>query len=203
MNDTDKICSKCGKPGKFFVRGTRLESWCAACKNEKTRLIAKRHAEANRANPPETWSSDKQCSMCKGNGPFGRNNERPDGFNHRCIECDARRRRELRLTSWSSCALRSARERAKKSGLSFDLTIDDLFVPEYCPVLPHIKLEIAIGKGKGGEESSPSVDRVDPNIGYVRGNVRVISNRANRVKNDGTAEEHEAIARYIREVRCA
>lgn len=43
-----------------------------------------------------------------------------------------------------------------------------------------------------------SLDRVDPAKGYVKGNVWIVGYRANLVKNDGTAEEHELIARAIR-----
>lgn len=49
------------------------------------------------------------------------------------------------------------------------------------------------------QENSPSFDRLDPNKGYVPGNVQIVSWRANRIKNDGTSEEHERIAQYIRE----
>lgn len=38
-------------------------------------------------------------------------------------------------------------------------------------------------------EDSPSIDKVIPELGYVRGNVWVISNKANRIKNNATLEE--------------
>jgi hypothetical protein len=47
------------------------------------------------------------------------------------------------------------------------------------------------------KENSPSFDRVDPKLGYIKGNVQIISARANRIKNDGTAEEHRLIAAYM------
>lgn len=45
---------------------------------------------------------------------------------------------------------------------------------------------------------SYSLDRVDNSKGYAPGNVVVMSYKANRLKNDGTAEEHEAIAAWMR-----
>lgn len=39
---------------------------------------------------------------------------------------------------------------------------------------------------------------MDNEKGYVPGNVVVMSYRANRLKNDGTAEEHEIIAAWMR-----
>lgn len=68
-------------------------------------------------------------------------------------------------------------------------------IPELCPILG-IKLRHAVGE-KTGQDCSPSFDRVKPEFGYVTGNVRIISFRANRIKSNGTAEEHRKIAAYI------
>jgi len=94
--------------------------------------------------------------------------------------------------------LMHARERARRKGVPFRLTVNDIPpIPEdgKCPVLG-IPLMRALGfQGDG----SPTLDRIIPHLGYVPGNVRIISFRANTLKGDGTAEEHEAIAKYIRE----
>lgn len=82
--------------------------------------------------------------------------------------------------------------------IPFGLTVDNVLWPEVCPVLG-LRLDYFIrGRGKLSEYS-PSLDRIDPALGYYPENVRVISNRANRIKNDGTAEEHRKIAAYIDE----
>jgi hypothetical protein len=81
--------------------------------------------------------------------------------------------------------LHSIKSRAALKGLEFNLTKEDLVVPEYCPVLG-IKLARGVGKVS---PSSPQVDRIDNNRGYVKGNVRVISQRANGLKSDATIEE--------------
>lgn len=87
-----------------------------------------------------------------------------------------------------------AKQRAKREGSPFDLLPSDIEVPSHCPVLG-----IELRRGAGAHsDASPSLDRIDPTKGYVKGNVAVISYRANRVKNDGTAEEHEAIAEFMR-----
>ena len=91
--------------------------------------------------------------------------------------------------------LESARCRAKKRGLDFNLTIEDVVIPAVCPILG---IEIKRKDGRGGREFSPSLDRIIPSLGYIKGNTAVISYRANRIKNDGTAEEHEKIAAWIR-----
>jgi hypothetical protein len=53
------------------------------------------------------------------------------------------------------------------------------------------------GAGSGNLDYSYSLDRVDNNKGYVPGNVAVISGRANKIKNCGSAAEHRRIANWI------
>lgn len=65
-----------------------------------------------------------------------------------------------------------------------------------CPVLG-IKMQPNKG-AKGNRDTSPSVDRIRPELGYIKGNIKVISYRANKLRNDATAEELEAVVAYIR-----
>jgi hypothetical protein len=46
--------------------------------------------------------------------------------------------------------------------------------------------------------NSPSLDRINNNLGYVPGNVIVVSDRANRIKNNATIEELEKIVNYYK-----
>ena len=78
-----------------------------------------------------------------------------------------------------------------EKNIDFDLVPGDLAVPEFCSVLK-IKLNYQ-NAGTGYHPDSPSVDRIDPKKGYVRGNVRVISSRANLLKNDATIEELQLV----------
>ncbi len=80
----------------------------------------------------------------------------------------------------------SAKGRAKRKGLEFNLTLDDVVIPVICPVF---KTPI----------KRPSLDRLDNTKGYIKGNVFVISYRANCIKNNATIEELFAIVRYIQE----
>ena len=83
-----------------------------------------------------------------------------------------------------------AKDRAKQKGLSFNLEIQDIVIPARCPVLG-IELKVAVGKAG---KNSPSLDKIKPALGYVRGNVRVISWRANLLKNNATAAELRLVA---------
>jgi hypothetical protein len=86
------------------------------------------------------------------------------------------------------------RKRNNTKGWEFTITMDDLVWPSHCPVLG-IELDWFSPRVA---ENSPSFDRIDSSKGYVPGNVRIMSWRANRIKNDGTAEEHEKIASWMR-----
>jgi hypothetical protein len=92
--------------------------------------------------------------------------------------------------------LQGAKDRSARDGVPFDLTEADIVIPVFCPVLG---IELVIGT-RGGSDASPSLDRFIPALGYVRGNVAVISNRANRMKTNATLEEHEALVRWMRAV---
>lgn len=91
-----------------------------------------------------------------------------------------------------------ARRRAVKRGLEFDLEISDIIIPEICPVLG-IPLFRGYAEGKRTPgPNSPSLDRFDSTKGYTKGNVKVISWQANRIKSDATARELELVLNYVR-----
>ena len=113
-----------------------------------------------------------------------------------CPEC----RRDWRARDYRKHRMRfilqGAKDCALRQGVPFDWTEADIVIPVCCPVLG---IELAIGT-RAGNAASPSLDRFVPSLGYVRGNVSVISNRANRLKSDGTLAEHEALVRWMRAV---
>ena len=82
-----------------------------------------------------------------------------------------------------------------ESNIPFDITPEDIFIPQYCPVLG-IKLQI----GNGDSDNSPSLDRIVPVSGYVRNNIQVISTRANRIKNDATLVELRCVLHWLERV---
>ena len=78
----------------------------------------------------------------------------------------------------------------------WDLKMIDLDWPTHCPILG---LELDWENPWSRKmENSVSFDRIDNTKGYIRGNVKIISWRAYRIKNDGLAEEHIKIAEYIK-----
>lgn len=82
--------------------------------------------------------------------------------------------------------LGDARASAKRKGLVFDLTIEDIVIPSHCKYLETpLKLEL----GKGLVWSNPSIDRIDSSKGYTKDNIQIISRKANTMKNCSTEAE--------------
>lgn len=86
--------------------------------------------------------------------------------------------------------LKNATMRAKQLGLVCTITEKDITIPVFCPLL---NLELKRGVGKQ-HAASPSIDRIKPELGYVPGNVWVISHRANELKRDATVQELQMLA---------
>lgn len=86
--------------------------------------------------------------------------------------------------------LNAIRCRAKANNFPFNLTVEDLVIPEVCPAL-NIPIHQSWGSVdvEANKDNCPSVDRVIPSLGYVKHNVRIISARANRIKTNSTPEE--------------
>ncbi len=90
--------------------------------------------------------------------------------------------------------LYSARNRAKKKNQECTITEADIVVPEFCPIF-NIKMYRVPGRKQHGP--SPSLDRIDNSKGYITGNVRVISYKANACKNDMTPQQLERLYKYV------
>lgn len=80
-----------------------------------------------------------------------------------------------------------AKRRALTKGVPFEIEHSDIVVPDVCPIMgiPFTVRGINV-------KTSASVDRIVPELGYVKGNIRVISTQANRMKWDSTPEELES-----------
>ena len=89
--------------------------------------------------------------------------------------------------SYKKSVLRAAQQRAKIRGLEFNIGLEDFDIPKLCPLL-NIPLQNHIGESVL-QDDSPSLDRIDSSKGYIPGNVWVISNKANRAKNNLTLSE--------------
>ncbi len=89
----------------------------------------------------------------------------------------------------------SAKRRAKVKGLPFSITQDDIIVPTHCP---YLGTELTMNARRGTKRDSVcSLDRIIPELGYVKGNVEVISHLANTMKQAATEEQLLSFAKTI------
>lgn len=79
----------------------------------------------------------------------------------------------------------NAKKRAEVKKLEFNLKLEDIIIPEFCPILT---IPIFTGT-KNNYKNSPSLDRIDNEKGYVKENIKVISTLANTMKNSATKEQ--------------
>jgi hypothetical protein len=93
--------------------------------------------------------------------------------------------------------LTSARNRARKKGIPFNLTVDDIVIPEFCPILG-VKLTRNMGS-HGGTSTSASIDKIIPELGYVKGNIQIISLLANNMKSSANSEQLVVFAKWVLE----
>lgn len=217
-----KICKKCNeqKELKDFVKSNlTIDGTLNTCKlcDSKRKLNIKYDVSV----------IEKKCFCCKitkNAQEFPKNKGLIGGLHTWCKECCKRKNKEneyyknskkvrnekrkvdplfreklnkqskkSRIKNIETYLLRNCRIRAKQKNLEFDLQKEDIVIPEYCPILL-TKLECGT---KENYTNSPSVDRIDNTKGYIKGNVQVISTKANKIKNEATIAELILLSEWI------
>jgi hypothetical protein len=128
-----------------------------------------------------------------------------DGLNSQCKTCVHKRNKEwqnnhpgwykkydwkaasrrCRTKDWARFKIRETKSRAKMKGIPFNLEREDLLpLPVFCPVFG-IKMDYTGGTDR---RIRASLDRIIPDLGYTKGNVRVISFAANTAKQNGIGD---------------
>lgn len=158
----------------------------------------------------ERYTGDTACVECARQRSADHLMKDPDKSRKACVESEKR----LKLTNHSLWQAKRkiwrqkvkekhgpikymfsiVRDRAKRGGLEFTITRDDIIIPSTCPMLG-IPLFNTPGRKT---DNTPSLDRIDNTQGYIPGNIQVISERANRIKNNATIEELEKIVNYLK-----
>lgn len=105
------------------------------------------------------------------------------------------KRMDLLGEAYIKSILTRCKSRAKQKNMEFNLSVSDITIPKYCPILG---IQLMYATGRGGDWNSPSLDRIDNSKGYIKGNIQVISKRANIIKNDATVDEIEKVYLYLK-----
>jgi hypothetical protein len=117
--------------------------------------------------------------------------EPSDLFHNRVKSCGCIRKKAGGLSHTIEYRMwKSAKDRAEKKGLDFELLYEDIIIPKMCPLLD---IPIEIHSTRKYHSDAPSLDRINSKLGYTKENTWVISHRANQIKNDATPEELQKI----------
>lgn len=162
----------------------------------------KKWADKNPEKKKESAAKYRAKSKDKIRDDYDKNME---DYKRRAKECYERNRqtyidrakKQREEASPQKLMFTAAKARAKINRLPFDIDVEDIVIPEYCPVLG-LKLERNSG-GKSHRRNSPSLDKIVPELGYVKGNIQVLSVRANYMKSDASIEELLMFAKWVQD----
>lgn len=111
-------------------------------------------------------------------------------------EIHRKRTHDWRERNWNRALCMRLAVRAKNLGVPFNLEPNDIIIPALCPVLG-IPLK---RNATRWQSDSPSVDRIIPKLGYVKGNILIVSNKANRIKSDATYLEILQVGEFYKDL---
>jgi hypothetical protein len=163
---------------------------CAVCARNTNRAYRKSDPERARANYRKNSKTEYAKDPTKFNqGTMKWRKTKRDNF----LKSMKRVYEKQKTTNPKIRMLQNASARARRFNLPYNLTANDIFIPQTCPIL-------GIPLDKRNRDHAPSLDRIVPSRGYVNGNVQVISCRANTIKNNATPEELRKIADFVSKV---
>lgn len=147
------------------------------------------NAELDFSNWPESLREKRRVKKCrKCYNAYYTELRRKNASTHKEVQNEWRRKNASRYM-WLQ-----AKKRASDKSIPFDIEPEDVIIPEYCPALG-LKLERGTYKKR---DNSPSLDRIELEKGYVKGNVVVISFKANQIKTNATAEQILAVGEWLK-----
>lgn len=133
----------------------------------------------------------KSCNKDKPESAFSRKEECISGYDtSRCKACK-KSAFDWHQTPIEKRIFNRTKARAKRNGIGFTITLEDIILPDMCPVFkkPFIY---------GDVNWTYSIDRTDNENGYHPGNVVIMSNLANRLKNSASADDLQKVVDYLR-----
>lgn len=135
--------------------------------------------------------------------PCRRGHTTPKHIKDGCLECKKAKRIRHKLKhpekTWAGDIVRQARYRAAKANPPIPHTINAAYIvsilTDTCPVFG---TPFVFKGNKKMLPESPSLDRLDPKLGYVPGNIAVISMKANQIKNAFGSEDILKVGEWLK-----
>lgn len=205
-----KICNRCGNelPLSEFYQvpsmATSVDNTCKNCRRElkgRVRTPEVLHCPvcnqdlpyykfriARKSHTGRMWC----CEGCESIATTSSNNFRKD-FDPQFKDRIYQQKRDSRIRNFRHCMWKAAKTRAEKRGIEFNIGEEDIIIPDVCPLL---NIPLSFGT-KEDYNNSPSLDRIDNTKGYIKGNIWVISKKANTMKNSASLEELQTFCANI------
>lgn len=187
-------CLECNSP-----LSKRQKKFCSCkCMNVRN---AREFGMKNREEKPNRYKVCDNCEQSLNLSKFSlieKWNVNSDTKNT-CKKCSIKIKQTEKLNrDWKVDAAKllysNIKSRCKRIGREFSIELEDILIPEKCPVFGFdLKRE-----DRQTWMCAPSVDRIDSSKGYIKGNVTVVSRRANIIKRDATIQELEQLFNYYK-----
>lgn len=202
-----KVCTKCGveKGLDEFYRDKRSRdgrySSCKTCETEKHKIARRRRKRLHLEGKLSIVSS-KKCGACgetKQSSKFYKDLRQNDGLKSECKRCHLTRSKQCHAAARktprgrSVALVASARTRAKRYGCHFDIHWTDIVSQIEVGLCELSGLPFDM-ESDGRSPFSPSIDRIIPELGYVKGNTRVVLWGINAMIGDWGQSVFEEIA---------
>ena len=182
-----RLCPKCKvqkhitdfENNKNYVNGR--SKWCIQCK----RKYEKEYKEKNQEKIKQSYELRKKQY----------NDAKKEVYHNNETESREKLKKWYRNNTRNRL-YSSAKRRAKVKNLDFNIEKDDITIPDKCPILD---INLVVGD-EYAHDNSPSLDRIIPEKGYVKGNVIVISHKANSIKNNATIADLEKVFNFYKNI---
>lgn len=191
-----------------FLKNNKYIGKCLLCREKyKTRYESTKNKGKCYTCGNDSGDS-RNCHICKEKYKIkARENREKARKNNMCTSC-YKRKSENNCTSCRICLdsrskisvvtklFSQAKFRAKKYNKEFNIDKSDIILPKFCPIL-NIELQ---ENDDFCRDNSYSLDRIDNSKGYIKGNIQIISHKANQIKSNSTIKELELLLNYLKSI---
>lgn len=184
-------CKDCGST----LHTDKKIIYCTACATARKRIWREKNADHEKSLARQ-WRENNATYRDRSRDQRNTTSIKWNAENRSIVN---QRGRDRRLSDLPAYMWKAARTRAKAKNIPFDITVEDIGqVPSTCPIL-NIPL-----KAGAKSNNSPSLDRIIPSLGYVKGNIWIISSLANSIKGSKSLEDlrqnHEVLSKRLRNI---
>jgi hypothetical protein len=176
------------KNGQRLCKHNRTLYYCKYCNGKGICEHNRQRAACKDCGGSQICEHDRRREWCKECGGSAFCKHRRQRL--RCKECGG-------FPVLAEQMFYNAKRRAKKYNLSFTVTVEDILEMIGDGICPVFNIYYNLSSNRIVFDSA-ALDRFIPSIGYSKENCFVISNLANRIKTDATAEQVGLVAKWMK-----